>query len=75
MGFDCRLVLTPLCLALFLAACAKTTPAPKERDPILPPEEFKVHPGLLGLPVPPELRSVEEQPSKDALEAPNAGTP
>ena len=62
MGLDRRFVLIPLCLALFLAACTRNAPAPKARDPILPPEEFKVHPGLLGQPVPPELRPVEVHP-------------
>jgi len=64
-----RFVLIPLCLALFLAACAKNAPAPKAHDPILPPEEFKVHPSLLGHPAPPELQPLEAQPIKEAPDA------
>ncbi|MGB4468525.1 MAG: OmpA family protein [Azovibrio sp.] len=39
--------------ALFLAACA--TPRPSNSVKVIPPATFKVHPGLLGQPVPPEL--------------------
>ncbi|MDR2625492.1 MAG: hypothetical protein LBC37_04090, partial [Zoogloeaceae bacterium] len=30
-------------------------------EPVLPPESFKVHPGLVGLPVPPELQPAVEK--------------
>lgn len=39
--------------ALFLAACAS---APSNNGKVIPPTAFKVHPGLLGQPVPPELQ-------------------
>ena len=38
---------------LFLAACAA---APSNNGKVIPPTAFKVHPGLLGQPVPPELQ-------------------
>lgn len=40
-------------VALFLAACAA---APSNEGKVVPPTAFKVHPGLLGQPVPPELQ-------------------
>lgn len=49
---------------LFLAACAA---APSNNGKVIPPTAFKVHPSLLGQPVPPEL-----QPMASATDA--AGT-
>jgi hypothetical protein len=47
------------CFLLVLGACAHRQPVIER---VTPPEVFKVHPGLLGEPVPPEL-----QPAPDAL--------
>lgn len=48
-----RLALALPLSALLLAACA----APPSNDGrVIPPTSFKVHPGLLGQPVPPELQ-------------------
>ncbi|MDR2165706.1 MAG: hypothetical protein LBO79_08860 [Zoogloeaceae bacterium] len=54
-----RIVLSLFCLTLLLGACARNAPAPQERDPVLPPEKFKVHPELLGQPASPESQTVE----------------
>jgi peptidoglycan-associated lipoprotein len=44
---------------LLLAACASKEPPPAA--PIVPPASYKVHPGLLGQPVPPGLQPPEEE--------------
>lgn len=43
--------------AVFLTACAA---APSNEGKVIPPTAFKVHPGLLGQPVPPELQPIQE---------------
>ncbi|MDR1648546.1 MAG: hypothetical protein LBR88_11045 [Zoogloeaceae bacterium] len=53
-----------LCVAFsfLLSACAGKASRPIASEPVLPPESFKVHPGLVGLPIPPELQPpVEEE--------------
>ncbi|MDR0673091.1 MAG: hypothetical protein LBF93_05400 [Zoogloeaceae bacterium] len=46
-----------LCYLLLLGACAHRQPVAEK---VTPPDVFKVHPGLLGEPVPPELQPVPE---------------
>jgi hypothetical protein len=46
------------CVLLALGACAHRQPVAER---VTPPEVFKVHPGLLGAPVPPELQPVREE--------------
>lgn len=67
-----RPALSPLALslsALFLAACAA---APSNNGQVLPPTAFKVHPGLLGQPVPPELQPIASN-ATDGQTAARAG--
>lgn len=47
--------------ALFLAACAS---APSNNGKVIPPTAFKVHPGLLGQPVPAELQPMADSSSR-----------
>lgn len=56
--------------ALFLAACAA---APSNSGKVLPPTAFKVHPGLLGQPVPPELQPIADSGSPEALQMDEEG--
>ncbi|MDR2625747.1 MAG: hypothetical protein LBC37_05385 [Zoogloeaceae bacterium] len=51
------------CFLLLLGACAHRQPAAEK---VVPPEVFKVHPGLLGAPVPPELQPVPEEAAPPA---------
>ncbi|MDR3159694.1 MAG: hypothetical protein LBU11_11995 [Zoogloeaceae bacterium] len=62
----CRCLLC--CFLLVLGACAHRQPAVEK---VAPPEVFKVHPGLLGEPVPPELQPIQEEaaPPADAERA------
>jgi len=60
--------LLPLLLVALLSACA-TSKAPPEK--VVPPTAFKVHPGLLGQPVPPELQPVAEDASVTTVAAGN----
>ncbi|MDR2365019.1 MAG: hypothetical protein LBD68_04080 [Zoogloeaceae bacterium] len=57
------------CFLLALGACLHRQPAV---EAVTPPEVFKVHPGLLGEPAPPELRSVQDDAETAAEEAQDA---
>ncbi|MDR0736287.1 MAG: hypothetical protein LBF51_05565 [Zoogloeaceae bacterium] len=46
------------CSLLVLGACAHRQPAAEK---VTPPDVFKVHPGLLGEPVPPALQPTQEE--------------
>jgi hypothetical protein len=51
---------------LFLAACAgKKPPVVPNENKVIPPAEFKVHPGLLGQPVPAELQPERERAASE----------
>ncbi|MDR3324283.1 MAG: hypothetical protein LBS89_08795 [Zoogloeaceae bacterium] len=63
-----RFSLTFLFVLPFLFACANKSPAPRADSKVTPPAEFRVHPGLLGQPVPPELQPVVEDPVEVAPE-------
>lgn len=53
-------------LAVLLAACASKPPA---TPPMQQTGALKVHPGLLGMPVPPELQTQEDKPQVARVEA------
>ena len=57
MSLSCSFVLPLACFSLLLGACAGKQPVQDEK--VTPPAVFKAHPGLLGQPVPPELRPIE----------------
>ncbi|MDR1889893.1 MAG: OmpA family protein [Zoogloeaceae bacterium] len=58
MPLNYRSILLLACFPLLFGACASKSPVHEEK--VTPPAVFKVHPGLLGQAVPPELQPIEE---------------